>query len=67
MLFNTFPHEYQMDAKDCGPASLKVLMINNAQSQGAQFINQLMNIGVTFYCTIAVINGTITFGMMISS
>jgi len=47
--------------------SLKVLMINNTQSQGAQFINQLMNIGVTFYCAIAVISGDITFGMMIST
>lgn len=47
--------------------SVKVLMVNNAQSQGAQFLNQLMNIGVTFYCAIAVIHGDITFGMMIST
>ena len=25
MLIKTFPHEYQMDAKDCGPASLKII------------------------------------------
>ena len=47
--------------------SLKVLTVNNTQSLGAQFINQLTNIGVTFYCAIAVIRGDITFGMMIST
>jgi len=47
--------------------SVKVLMINNAQSLGAQFINQMTNLGVTFYCAIAVIHGEITFGMMIST
>ena len=47
--------------------SLKVLKVNNAQSLGAQFINQLTNIGVTFYCAVAVINGEITFGVMIST
>ena len=47
--------------------NLKVLKINNAQSLGAQFINSMMNIAVTFYCAIAVINGDITFGVMIST
>ncbi|MDY4776805.1 MAG: peptidase domain-containing ABC transporter [Phocaeicola vulgatus] len=47
--------------------NLKVLKVNNAQSLGAQFINNLMNIAVTFYCAIAVINGEITFGIMIST
>ena len=47
--------------------SLKVLKINNAQALGAQFINQLTNLGVTFFCAIAVINGEITFGVMIST
>ncbi|MDR0505276.1 MAG: peptidase domain-containing ABC transporter [Dysgonamonadaceae bacterium] len=47
--------------------SLKVLKVNNAQSLGAQFINQMTNLGVTFYCAIAVINGEITFGVMIST
>ncbi|MCC8147184.1 MAG: peptidase domain-containing ABC transporter [Bacteroidales bacterium] len=47
--------------------SLKVLKVNNAQSLGAQFINQLTNLGITFYCAIAVINGEITFGIMIST
>lgn len=47
--------------------NLKVLKINNAQSLGAQFINSMMNIAVTFYCAVAVINGEITFGVMIST
>jgi ATP-binding cassette subfamily B protein len=47
--------------------SLKVLKVNNAQSLGAQFINSLQNIAVTFFCAIAVINGEITFGVMIST
>jgi ATP-binding cassette subfamily B protein len=24
-MFGSFPHEYQMDAKDCGPACLKII------------------------------------------
>jgi ATP-binding cassette subfamily B protein len=47
--------------------SLKVLTINNSQSLGAQFINSLTNLGVTFFCAIAVINGDISFGVMIST
>lgn len=47
--------------------SLKVLKVNNAQRLGAQFINQLTSLGVTFFCAIAVINGDITFGVMIST
>lgn len=47
--------------------NLKVLKINNTQALGAQFINNLTNIVVTFYCAIAVISGDITFGIMIST
>jgi ATP-binding cassette subfamily B protein len=47
--------------------SLKVLKVNNAQSLGAQFINSMTNLGVTFYCAVAVIRGDITFGVMIST
>ncbi len=47
--------------------SLKVLKINNAQALGAQFINSLQNIAVVFFCAVAVINGEITFGVMIST
>lgn len=44
-----------------------VLSINNMQSQGAQFIDSLKNLLITFYCAKAVINGQITFGVMIST
>jgi len=47
--------------------SLKILKINNAQSLGSQFINNIQNLAVTFFCAIAVINGEITFGVMIST
>jgi ATP-binding cassette subfamily B protein len=47
--------------------SIKVLKVNNAQSLGAQFINQMTNLGVTFFCAVAVINGEISFGVMIST
>ncbi|GHV17833.1 ABC transporter ATP-binding protein [Bacteroidia bacterium] len=47
--------------------SLKVLKVNNTQGLGAQFINSLQNIAVTFFCAVAVINGEITFGIMIST
>lgn len=46
--------------------SLKVLKVNNAQSLGAQFIAQMIHLSITFYSAIAVIDGDITFGMMIS-
>ena len=49
------------------PVESESAEINNAQSLGAQFINSMMNIAVTFYCAIAVINGDITFGVMIST
>lgn len=44
----------------------KVLKVNAAQSLGAQFINGMQNMMITFYCAIAVINGDITFGVMVS-
>lgn len=47
--------------------NLKILKINNAQMLGSQFINSLQTIAVTFFCAIAVINGEITFGVMIST
>jgi ATP-binding cassette subfamily B protein len=45
----------------------KILRITNAQNLGAQFINQLTNLFITFYCAKAVIRGEITFGVMIST
>ncbi|OXB10875.1 ABC transporter ATP-binding protein [Flavobacterium plurextorum] len=45
----------------------KILRITNAQNLGAQFINQLTNLVITFYCAKSVIKGDITFGVMIST
>ena len=47
--------------------NLKILKINNTQSLGAQFINSMLNMSITFYCAIAVIQGDITYGIMIST
>ena len=47
--------------------NLRVLKVNNAQSLGAQFISNMQNMAITFFCAIAVINGEITFGVMIST
>ncbi|WP_109610993.1 peptidase domain-containing ABC transporter [Mucilaginibacter oryzae] len=46
--------------------NLRVLSITNTQNVGAQFIDSLKNLFITFYCAKAVINGEITFGVMIS-
>ena len=47
--------------------NVKMLNINNAQMLGSQFINSTQNMAVIFFCAIAVINGDITFGVMIST
>jgi ATP-binding cassette subfamily B protein len=47
--------------------NVKILNINNAQTLGSQFISSLQNMAVVFFCAIAVINGDITFGVMIST
>lgn len=47
--------------------NVKILNINNAQMLGSQFINSMQNMAVVFFCAIAVINGDITFGIMIST
>lgn len=39
----------------------KILRISNAQNLGAQFINQLTNLFITFFCAKAVLRGEITF------
>lgn len=46
--------------------NLRILRITNAQNLGAQFIDSLKNLFVTFFCAKAVIGGDITFGAMIS-
>jgi len=47
--------------------NLRVLSVNNAQGLGAQFIDSVKNLIITFYCARAVIDGEITFGVMIST
>jgi len=37
------------------------------QSLGAQFIDSIKNLAITFFCAIAVIKGEMTFGVMIST
>lgn len=44
----------------------RLLNITNTQNLGAQFIDSLKNLFITFYCARAVIKGEITFGVMIS-
>lgn len=45
----------------------RVLAITNMQNLGAQFIENVKNMAVTFFCAAAVIDGKITFGVMIST
>lgn len=45
----------------------RVLAITNAQNLGAQFIENIKNMGIVFFCAMAVIKGEITFGVMIST
>lgn len=45
----------------------RVLTVTNTQNLGAQFIENIKNMSIVFYCAMAVINGDITFGVMIST
>ncbi len=45
----------------------KVLAVTNSQNLGAQFIESIKNMAITFFCAMAVIKGDITFGVMIST
>ena len=45
----------------------RVLAITNMQNLGAQFIESIKNMGIVFFCAVAVINGDITFGVIIST
>lgn len=47
--------------------NVRVLGINNIQGLGAQMIDSLKNLFITFFCAKAVIGGEITFGVMIST
>lgn len=45
----------------------RVLAVTNMQNLGAQFVESLKNMAITFFCATAVIQGEITFGVMIST
>lgn len=45
----------------------RVLTVTNTQNLGAQFIDNIKNMGIVFFCATAVIRGDITFGVMIST
>lgn len=45
----------------------RVLTVTNTQNLGAQFIENIKNMAIVFFCAVAVINGKITFGVMIST
>ncbi|SDD47659.1 peptidase domain-containing ABC transporter [Niabella drilacis] len=47
--------------------NVRSLNINNIQNLGAQFIDNIKNLSITFYCAVAVIKGEMTFGVMIST
>ena len=47
--------------------NMRVMSVNNAQNLGGQFIDSVKNLLITFYCARAVIQGDITFGVMIST
>lgn len=44
----------------------RVLKINNLQSSGAQFIDNVKNVAILYYSAESVVNGEITFGVMIA-
>jgi ATP-binding cassette subfamily B protein len=51
MIFSTFPHEYQMDAKDSGPAALKIIAKYYGKYYSLQYLRDLCGIireGVSF-------------------
>lgn len=45
----------------------RVMNVTNSQNLGAQFIENIKNMAIVFYCASAVITGDITFGIMIST
>ncbi|THG52936.1 peptidase domain-containing ABC transporter, partial [Bacteroides faecichinchillae] len=52
MKLTAFPHEYQMDAKDCGPACLKIIAKYYGKYYSLQYLRDLCGItreGVSFH------------------
>lgn len=47
--------------------NVRVLNVTNIQNLGAQFIENIKNLTITFFCAKAVIQGEMTFGVMIST
>jgi ATP-binding cassette subfamily B protein len=45
----------------------RVMTVTNSQNLGAQFIDNIKNMAIVFFCATAVIKGEITFGVMIST
>jgi len=45
----------------------RVLAVTNMQNLGAQFIDNIKNMVIVFFCATAVIKGEITYGIMIST
>lgn len=45
----------------------RVLAVTNMQNLGAQFIDNIKNMSIVFFCATAVIRGDISFGVMIST
>lgn len=45
----------------------RVLAVTNIQNLGAQFIDNIKNMAIVFFCATAVIKGEITYGIMIST
>ena len=44
MFNNRFPHEYQMDAKDCGPSCLKIIAKYYGKYYSQQYLRDLCSI-----------------------
>ncbi|GHE29009.1 ABC transporter ATP-binding protein [Sphingobacterium griseoflavum] len=47
--------------------NLKLTSVTNYQNQGGQFIEGLKNVLITIFCARSVVNGEMTFGVMIST
>jgi len=47
--------------------NVRALNVTNIQNLGAQFIDNIKNLAIIFFCAVAVIQGKMTFGVMIST
>ncbi len=44
MIFNKFPHEFQLDIKDCGPACIKIIAKFYGEYYKLKYLRELCNI-----------------------